>query len=381
MGQKTYTVLDTSVLLDNPNVLYEVDNPLVPYCVLSEVDDKKTHKYVGFKAREVVRTILGSDRIECTELDVSAKETDDRLVRASIEDNMRIITNDGALHMKAVAINGDSTYYDLEDVEQYTGVKKVSFPAETVNRLHDNHQASNPFDDLYQNQFVTDGRMIARHYEDVLYLVGRNTTVRGINALNDRQLMATDLIYDPLVTVVSMLGSAGTGKTSLAINGAMDLVQSNSFEKIIISRPKIQKGVNEEKLGYLSGGIEEKLSPFLQPFFDNLSKDNSLNLIETEPLSMVQGRDLENSVWIITEFQDVRPQDVDGIVERVGKGSKLIVEGDINQTSRSYLNKFNNGLLFLANNLKESELTSTVTLDEVMRSETAKLGKQLRECR
>jgi predicted ribonuclease YlaK len=68
-------------------------------------------------------------------------------------------------------------------------------------------------------------------------------------------------------------------------------------------------------------------------------------------------------------------------VERVGKGSKLIVEGDINQTSRSYLNKFNNGLLFLANNLKESGLTSTVTLDEVMRSETAKLGNQLRECR
>jgi len=382
-----FTVLDTSVLIENPNAMFEFDNVVIPFAVLDELDDLKRDRYIGTRIREVIRKILEKN-VACKMLRGVDREVlidkynkaDPVLVQASKRNDIEVVTNDIALHMKVNLVNGNSLYYESKN-ELYTGLREVDYPPETINELYDKHRADNPFQGLHENQFVTDGGIIAVHKKGKLHFVNKNKAIKGVGKANLKQAMATELIYDKDVTVVSMVGRAGSGKTSIAVNTAVDMVQQGHYDKIIISRAKVQKGASEEKFGYLKGDLDSKLKPFLQPFYDALGQQVVSDIIEVQGLSMVQGRDLKNSIWLITEFQDVRPQDVDGIVERIGKGSMLIIEGDINQCSRSYLNEYNNGLEFLANNLKDEELTGTITLDRVERSETAKLGQKLRKSR
>ncbi|MFP4017680.1 MAG: PhoH family protein [Bacteroidales bacterium] len=263
----------------------------------------------------------------------------------------------------------------------FSGIKSLNIDniPNIINDLYNNGKAKiidKSLDKkLYENTFIDLGDVIARYKQGYLYKVEWDKRINGVENPTRRQLMALDVLYDDNIMLVSLFGKAGVGKTTLAVNSAVDQAISGSYSKIILSRPKKQRKL-DEGFGYLPGELDNKYKPFNAPFYDNLYMQTSLEF-ETLPLASIQGRSLDDSIWIITEFQDVRPEDTKLIIGRAGKNTKVIIEGDIEQHSDNQLTKKHNGLVHVINELKESKLTATVELDKVKRSPLAKLANKL----
>lgn len=152
--------------------------------------------------------------------------------------------------------------------------------------------------------------------------------------LNEEQKLAKELIMQKPISFV--LGRAGSGKTALSTQIALDLFFNRSVEKIVITRPT----VSSEENGFLPGTIQEKMDPWLVPIRDNMSKlYNSEKIkqmeidrkIELVALTHFRGRTFENSVCIVDEFQNLTETQLEMCLGRLGKGSKIIFCGDLDQ--------------------------------------------------
>lgn len=364
------SIPDTSTIINHPSVLDE-EKILIPHCVLSELDKLKTKKKAGYEARRAIQKIL-SREIPTESFEVEAPSTDDKLLGISKE-GYKVWTDDVSLYLRGKSKDLNIELYSPPDENIFTGMKNVHVGEETRNKLFDKHVASTNLD-LYPNQFVNSKQVMARYKDGKLKFVPWKVDVINNVKLNRRQLMAIDILMDEDVTVAGMHGPAGTGKTSLAIATAIQQIKQGKYNRLILSAPKIQRGRQQEIIGYLPGDLDDKLEPWLKPFYDNIEEQHHFTF-ETLPLSMIQGRNLKNTIWIITEFQNVKGTEADQIVERVGSGSKLIYEGDLNQKTvkSSY-----DGLTVLTNALKDEELAGAIELKEIERSRTARLGKEIR---
>ncbi|HOV65114.1 MAG TPA: PhoH family protein, partial [Spirochaetia bacterium] len=215
-------------------------------------------------------------------------------------------------------------------------------------------------------------------------------TVSGIRALNDQQRIAFDLLTDPEVSLVTMVGKAGTGKTLLAIaSGLMAVIEEERYAKVLVTRPVVPMG---KDIGYLPGSKGEKLSHWMQPLFDNLdyilsvykrqnikSTENLIanNMIEIEALTYIRGRSLPNQFIIIDEAQNLSPHEVKTIVSRAGMGSKVVLTGDPYQIDSPYLDSNSNGLTYLVEAFKGQDIFGHVTLSKSERSPLAELAAEL----
>lgn len=360
---------DTSTIINHPSVL-DQENLTIPYCVLGELDNLKDSSHSGYQARRATQKIL-SRKIPTKEFDTSADKVDNQLLE--ISEKEKVFTDDVLLYLKGQSNNLNVELYSPPDDSIYTGVKKYRLTNGKKDKLYDGKTIKTDLD-LYPNQFVDSDRVLARYYDNGLHKVDWNPNLLEGLDLNRRQKMAVDLLMDSDVSVVGLHGPAGTGKTSLALEAAFQQIKYGEYDKLVVSAPKIQRGRQQETLGYLPGDVDEKLEPWLKPFFDNVQTQHHAQF-ETLPLSMIQGRNLQNTVWLITEFQNVRGTEADQIIERVGSGSKLIYEGDINQRT---VKSAYDGLTVMTNALKGRELAGAVRLNEVERSETAKLGETVR---
>lgn len=367
------TILDTSVILENPKELLNYDDIVMLNCILRELDEKKYNKRIGYKAREAIRIII--DKNFSYKMFENSDNSADDIILRNISDH-RVITADGSFYLRGKSKGLDIEFYESVEKEIYNGISNQYLGQDTIDRLNNKKKIKTNLN-LYENQFLDLGNTIARYKDGYLHKVSWNKRVNGIEKPNKRQLMALDVLFDNDVKLVSLYGKAGTGKTSITINAAIEQAMSGGYNKILISRPKKQRGLSEEKLGYLTGDMESKMSPFIAPFEDNLYTQTAIKP-EIIPLSMIQGRSFDNAIWIITEAQDIRKEDMDLIVGRCGQGTKLIVEGDRFQNSDRNLDEFNNGLTHVINTLKDEKLTATVELDEVERSELARMANRLK---
>jgi len=367
------TILDTSVILEEPIELLNYENVLVPYCVLRELDDKKYDKRLGYKARKAINIIIDKN-FSFKLLENSEKSADEIILKNG--EGHKIITMDGSFYLLGKSKGMNIEFYKKEPKEIYNGISDQWVDISLIDELHNKGKVKVDMD-LYDNQFLDLGDTICRYKNGFLHKVSWNRSVNGIEKPNKKQLMALDVLLDEDVKLVSLFGKAGTGKTSIAINSAIEQAMSGSYNKILISRPKKQRGLSEEKLGYLTGDMENKMSPFIAPFKDNLYTQTAIDF-EIIPLSMIQGRSFDNAIWIITETQDIRKEDMDLIVSRAGQNTKVCLEGDLDQNSDKRLDRFNNGLTHVINTLKDEQLTATVELDKVERSELARLANRLK---
>lgn len=163
-------------------------------------------------------------------------------------------------------------------------------------------------------------------------------------------------LYDPNYDLTICNGPAGSGKTSIACDFAIQGIKDKSFQKIIVTRPTVSI---QENLGYLPGTINEKMYPWTLPIFDvfheyyskneieSMIKDN---IIEISPLGFIQGRTFKNSIIVADEMQNSTPEQMYMLLTRIGLNSKMIVNGDLNQ------NKNNNGLHDIISKLKKNYL-------------------------
>lgn len=222
-------------------------------------------------------------------------------------------------------------------------------------------------------------------------LIPQNRPVCGIRPLNVEQVFSMDALLDDAITLVTLAGKAGTGKTLLAIAAGLHQVfAENKYDKLLIFRPTMPVS---RDLGYLPGDIGEKMKPWMQPVFDALNfiklqdkksparslPDDLLSCpeIAVEPLTYIRGRSIPNQFIIIDEAQNLTPLEVKTAVTRCGKGSKIILTGDPDQIDNPYLDASSNGLTRIVERFLHTDLSAHVTLLKGERSILAETASKL----
>ena len=204
--------------------------------------------------------------------------------------------------------------------------------------------------------------------------------------------MALDLLMDPDVALVTLIGQAGTGKTLLALAaGLANTLGNERYEQMLVSRPIIPLG---RDIGYLPGSKDEKMKLWMQPIFDNLSylmaqshgkgEDRSTQQvvnqlikdekIELEALTYIRGRSISDQYVIVDEAQNLTPHEVKTIISRAGEGTKMVLTGDPQQIDNPYLDAESNGLSYSVERLKGQAVCGHVTLSKAERSQLSSLA-------
>ena len=179
--------------------------------------------------------------------------------------------------------------------------------------------------------------------------------------------------------IIFAIGPAGTGKTMLGVQWAIDQLKYGSADKIIITRPAVSV---DEQHGFLPGDLNQKMEPWTKPIFDVFAENFNAReienfvregVIETSPLAYMRGRTFKNAVIIADEMQNATPSQMKMLLTRLGQGSKMVVTGDLQQADRPS----NNGLLEflqLYNNFKGHRYVDLVQFDvqDVERHEAVK---------
>lgn len=303
----------------------------------------------------------------------------------------------GFIELKTSSAEIDTLYRDrmlaVEDIEKYLEVKRDDGSSYTKELTPNQYAVLTDVEDEAHSG-------LARRLADTEHLIpvaSQKKPTFGIVARNVQQTMALDLLLDDDVKLVTLLGSAGTGKTLLAIAAGMTKVfQEERYDKLLVARPIMPMG---RDIGYLPGDKDEKLGAWMQPIFDNLTylmstrgapnqnaesrtteqridkliADGRLVL---EPLTYIRGRSIPHQFMIVDEAQNLTPHEVKTIVSRIGEGTKLILTGDIGQIDHPYLDSSSNGLSYSVEKMRGLGIVGHITLQKSERSTLASLAAE-----
>ena len=433
-------ILDTNVLLYDPQAIFKFqeNNIIIPITVIEEIDRfKKDMNETGRNARQFSRFLDdlrkkgslsvgiglesgGTLRVEIYEEKVMKglppelreERGDNRILAVAVDVKQKdprmpviFVTKDTNLRIKADAIGLVAEDYESDKVdieELYAGFTELEVGAELIDRFHGQGWAELP-QAFLPNQFVTLKDManpshtaIGRYdaaKRQVLPIkrVGREG-VWSIHPRNREQTFALDALLDDSIKLVTLVGKAGTGKTLLAIAaGLHKTAEENVYNRLLVSRPVFPMG---KDLGFLPGDIEEKLTPWMQPIFDNVElllsgheteKRHSkgykelmaMGIMEIEPLTYIRGRSIPNQYLIVDEAQNLTPHEIKTIVTRAGEGTKVVLTGDPYQIDNPYVDSSSNGLTYVVERFKGEAISGHVTMMKGERSELAELAANL----
>lgn len=439
MSKKIY-VLDTSVYLTDFKSLKAFDNNdvVIPLKVLEELDKhKKRQDAVGSNARQIIRIFddmraIGSlqegviidsenensgfaytssydldllpqewdkqdsdNQIIATALTVRNKNPDTRVILVSRDINLRVKCD--AIRLEVQDYQESQVVSSLDDV--YTGFETIQVSQEDVDKFYANKEMKAPVDvSLHPNQFVLltsennqKSSAIAMVDKDLSKLIlpyQYKKEVWGIRPRNKEQNCALNLLMDPDISLVSLIGKAGSGKTLCAMAAGLEQTISEShnqrYSRMIVSRPVQPLG---KDIGFLPGTLEEKMAPWLKPIQDNLQflmGNDSLTLdmyveqgkIEVEAITYIRGRSISNAFIIIDEAQNLTQHELKTIVTRVGEGTKIVLTGDVEQIDNIYIDEVTNGLTYGVERLKEFDITGHITLLKGERSKLATIASK-----
>ena len=416
---------------------------------------KKSTDVLGYNAREFMRKIdilsadknffkgegfslgkgLGTLRVEINhpfpvELQGSFKDDiqDHRILAVAIwvknqnpQRFVALVTKDVNLRMKARALGMVAQDYLTDRIEE-KHIEKNEKRVQVINNLPKNlvervasggitvdevRYKKQPANQLYKFRYEVqpgaDQKDNAKRRQAYEYLLARfdaptNSIVPvkpciayGIQPRNSEQVFAMDALMNPQVQLISLTGTAGTGKTLLALAAALE--QADNFSQILLARPVIP--LKNQEIGYLPGDAKDKIGPYMLPLYDNLavikkqfgisSKENVKieDMLRREkllisPLAYIRGRSLSNVFFIIDEAQNLTPHEVKTIITRAGEGTKIVFTGDIQQIDQPYLDKWSNGLTHINEKLYGEPLFEHVNLTKGERSKLSELaGKKL----
>ena len=446
MSNKIY-VLDTSVCLTEASCLYKFeDNDIViPLKVLEEIDShKKRQDAVGLTARKIIkifdslrdkgnlqegvelneihattlRVTSGDSKLLPADLDASIadniiistallennKNPEKEIIMVSRDINMRVICD--SLKIKSEDYTSDKVLDDNSSL--YDGSTSILVDDEIVDRFYMGEDIFTESLDvnvqLFPNQLVmltslanekksALARFIApRHPLKMLHTIDKKG-LWGVRHRNKEQAFAFDLLLDPKIPFVSLVGKAGSGKTLLAIAAGISQVIHDPFQsagespykKLVISRPVQPMG---KDIGFLPGTLQEKMHPWLMPIQDNLQfimGSDKLTIeeyaekgtIEIEALTYIRGRSISNAYIIIDEAQNLSSHEIKTIMTRVGEGTKIVLTGDVEQIDNIYVDETSTGLVHAVEKFKTSELAGHITLKKGERSAIATLASKI----
>lgn len=427
---KTF-VIDTNVFIHKPDCVtsFRDNEVVIPLWVLEELDKLKTYSDErGRNARHAIRFLDNLGRRGS--LSEGVKMDNGSTLRVVMSQNAEVPTDmlsdkaDNKIILTAYDLvkKGHTVFFVSKDINARVkatalGIKAVDYEKQTVNidKLYSGYTeldatADNvatlsagenlPWSDqMVPNHYVllhdrvNDASVLGRfnYKAHVLELVDHKMpSVAGVRPMNDQQRIAFDLLMDPEVNLVTLVGKAGTGKTLLAIAAGLHMtMEEHVYTRVLVSRPVVPMG---KDIGYLPGQKNEKLSHWMQPLFDNLeyimtvykkqnikSAEQLINnkTIELEALSYIRGRSLPGQFIVIDEAQNLSPHEVKTIVSRAGEGSKMVLTGDPYQIDSPYLDANSNGLSYLVEAFKGQTIFGHVTLHKSERSTLAELAAEL----
>lgn len=432
-------LLDTNVILHDSSCIYQFQehDVIIPITVLEELDSfKKGNQTINFHARKFVRELdglsgekllnggveIGPDHgtiriVLEKKLHPELKETffpteneDYRILNLAYRLNedyddkeIILVTKDVNLRMKAKSLGIPAQDYKSDQVRDvnalYEGFRKEQTPSQSlIDQIYENSGGVStsefPFADSMQpNEYV----ILRNGNQSVLSRLNakRNTlqriqkhTAYGITPRNAEQTFALDALLNPNISLVTLTGKAGTGKTLLTLAAALE--RRREYRQIFLARPIIP--LSNRDMGYLPGDIEEKVDPFMQPIYDNLTvikeqfkggkkadKVDQLleqNKLEIEPLSYIRGRSLVKIFFIVDEAQNLTPHEIKTIITRAGEGTKVVFTGDIHQIDHPYLDSRSNGLSYLIDRMNGERMYSHVNLVKSERSKLAEVASK-----
>jgi PhoH-like ATPase len=430
--RRTY-VLDTSVLLADPNSLFRFDEHevVLPVVVVTELEAKRAHPELGYFARQALR-LLDECRVRHGRLDapipigelggtmrVELNHSDTGVLPAAFRGHGSVPADNDS-RILAVARNLQAEGYDVTVVSKDLPLR---IKASSVGLLAEEYRAElaitdsgwtgmteltvppDQVDDLFtaETGFVPEAAGLPVHTGLVLQsergkALGRVTAdgqvrlVRGdreafgIHGRSAEQRIALDLLLDPDIGIVSMGGRAGTGKSALALCAGLEAVlERQQHRKVMIFRPLY--AVGGQDLGYLPGTEAEKMGPWAQAVFDTLSAVTSSDVIEEVvgrgmlevlPLTHIRGRSLHDAFVIVDEAQSLERNVLLTVLSRIGANSRVVLTHDVAQRDNLRVGRYD-GVVAVVEKLKGHPLFAHVTLTRSERSPIAALVTEMLE--
>jgi PhoH-like ATPase len=436
-------VLDTNVLLSNPNAIFsfEDNDVYIPISVIEELDTfKKGLSETGRNARHLSRIMddlrsrgslstgipLFPDRADSGHVFVTL-DSDMALLPSYFErkaDNLILsvalmlkskstlpvvlITKDSNLRIKADALGVAVEDFEADKVnidELYTGIAEFEVDGRLLRDFLATGSVSLDGYELMPNQYVIlrdaeqSAQFVYGKFDHVTGSLrplnfGGKDYVWGIYPRNLEQSFALDLLLDDDIKMVTLVGTAGTGKTLLAIAAGLEKTTDEArYQKLLVSRPIFPLG---RDVGFLPGTLEEKLNPWMQPIFDNLElllgghgqgrgkrlsqsyhELISQGILEVEPLTYIRGRSIPNQYFIVDEAQNLTPHEIKTILTRAGDNTKVILTGDPYQIDNPYVDASSNGLTYVVERFRREAIGGHVTLVKGERSALATIAANL----
>lgn len=471
MAEKKIYLLDTSVLIYDPTSLLSFDNELVgiPIIVLEELDKFKgesTERGAGTRAvvrqlddlrkkgslrkgvhlenGSTIKVLFLPDQASPMPLKMEIADNEILMTGLCLKQqgyDVFFVSKDLNARVKADVLGIKALDYEKGSVSRekiYKGWRTLEVPAIQLKKEY-----PDDLSDLIKSESLTVNEFILvasknnpQNYKLFRYLGGKNVkryeTPKfrwSLEARNPQQAMALDLLLDPNIALVSLIGPAGTGKTFLALlAGLQQVMVTELYKKMLISRPVIPLGPD---IGYLPGTVEEKLRSWMQPMYDNMefiahaantfSSEEDIQSYQHEPLytgkkgmsrrqyekhlkqhkkhhrppidsldhliregkisleaiTYMRGRSIPFQYIVLDEVQNLTPHEVKTLISRVGEGSKIVLAGDPFQIDTPYLDFSSNGLVVASSKFKGQSLFGMVFLENSERSELSNLVSQL----
>ncbi len=425
-GERTY-VLDTSVLLSDPKAIYRFAEHAVvlPVVVVTELEAKRHDPEIGYFARQALRLLDelrveherldfpiavgdagGSVRVELNHSNMSVlpsglqlNDNDSRIL--AVASNLAaeglhvvVVSKDLPLRVKASSIGLAAEEYraELAVDSGWTGMAEIAVSGEQMADLYDADTLTTKLVadmPINTNLVITSERVSALGRvtgERELKVVRGDQDVFGLHGRSAEQRLAIDLLLDPEVGIISLGGSAGTGKSALALCAGLEAVlEKQQHRKIMVFRPLYAVGGQE--LGYLPGDKDEKMNPWGQAVFDTLGalvSDNVLEevvergILEVLPLTHIRGRSLHDAFVIVDEAQSLERNVLLTVLSRIGQNSRVVLTHDVAQRDNLRVGR-HDGVASVIETLKGHPLFAHITLTRSERSAIAALVTELLE--
>jgi len=437
MAKRKY-VIDTSVFLtDHRSISSFGDHDIIiPLKVLEEIDKhKKRQDSVGSNARNIVRFLdklreagtlqegvsLGDNKgfvyakgydSDFIPAELDKKNADHIIIatalteRSSSSEEVVLVTRDIQLRVICDSLGLKCEGYETDQVvdhvgKLYDGFVELQVPDSYIDDFYDKQGVyldesllDKECDCLYENQFVmltseSDSKKTALSFfksysEPIREIVNFKSGVWGTQARNKEQKFAFDMLMNPDIPLVSVIGKAGSGKSLISLAAGLEQVMGAEarYKRLIVSRPVQPMG---KDIGFLPGDMNEKMIPWLMPIQDNLQflmgDDRSTlemyiekGTIEIEALTYIRGRSISNAFIIIDECQNLSAHEIKTIITRVGENTKIVFTGDIEQIDNVYVDATTNGLSYVVEKMKDQAISGHITLKKGERSKVATIA-------
>lgn len=440
-NQRTRLVLDTSVLIADPTCVLEFGDAdvVIPLTVVEELDGLKSRADdVGRSARTALRTLeelrvshggslanpvptgngTATLQIEINNIrkhlliehGLDPTVPDNRIIGAAIGQSdlgpTTMVSNDAALRIKAAHLGVSAAEHCLTRSNHHrpaAGWTTIEAPYESIDCLYAGGAIAidavlgGEQIDFKENEFAvlrcgSQSALVRKTGDEFALLPQHTPEAWGLRPRSKEQRFALELLLDPEITVIALDGRAGTGKTILAIAAGLDqVVEQGRYERLAVYRPLVPVG--RADVGFLPGGLDEKLDPWMAAIHDAvvaLTDRGSINdarelvdelttrgQLSLESVTFLRGRSLQRQIVVIDEAQNLEPTTLRTILTRVGEGTKVIFTGDTSQIDAPYLGESNNALTVLASAFAGQRCFGHITLTACERSDVASLAAEL----